>query len=184
VSESIDQWMMYLENDPNNTLKSIYGSFNTFLVSYAMKKFSLSKEESIELSHQTIVQFYLNATENKIKNKSGTLKPYLIGILRNLSHEYIRQKSKNALIQKMPILINNTIQYDVDIDVDHRLQILKSNYSKLGDSCKELLKLFYFQNYSLTKIVSVLHYKNTDSVKTQKYKCIKKLRSLIKETKH
>lgn len=182
--ESIHQWAVYLEKNPNSALEKIYHLHHSKLVFYVMKQFSFNKEISTDLSHQAIVQFYLNTINNKIKNKSGPLKPYLVGIVRNLSHEYIRQKKKNDSLQTIPILINNNEIYGFNEEVDSRIQSLQENYSKLGNSCKEILKLFYFQNYSLTKIMSLLNYKSTDSVKTQKYKCIKKLRSLIKESKH
>jgi len=46
----------------------------------------------------------------------------------------------------------------------------------MGDKCRELLILFYFRRLSLKEIAAELDYSNTDSVKSQKYKCIRQLK--------
>ena len=52
---------------------------------------------------------------------------------------------------------------------------------KLGDPCKRLLLLYYKEGLSMQQIADQLGYKNSDTAKNQKCKCIVRLRNLFKE---
>ena len=50
----------------------------------------------------------------------------------------------------------------------------------LGDHCKKILVLYYYENQSMKEILAALHYENEQVVRNKKYKCLKKLEELIK----
>jgi DNA-directed RNA polymerase specialized sigma24 family protein len=47
---------------------------------------------------------------------------------------------------------------------------------RLGEPCKTILQQFYFEGKSLTEICRHIGYKNVESVKVQKCKCLRRLR--------
>ena len=47
--------------------------------------------------------------------------------------------------------------------------------AKLDENSRTLLKLFYYKNYCMEAIAREMNYKNTNVVKSQKYRCLKKL---------
>jgi len=51
----------------------------------------------------------------------------------------------------------------------------------LGDPCKSLLELYYYKRLSMAEITEAMEYKNVDTTKNLKYKCIKRLRKLFEE---
>ena len=51
----------------------------------------------------------------------------------------------------------------------------------LGDACKKILTLFYYENLSMKEMVSHLHYENEQVVRNKKYKCLQQLTGILKE---
>jgi DNA-directed RNA polymerase specialized sigma24 family protein len=62
---------------------------------------------------------------------------------------------------------------------ENNLNLISRCFDQLGDPCHTLLDLFYYQKKSMEEITVELNYKNTDSAKNQKYKCIERLRKLV-----
>ena len=59
---------------------------------------------------------------------------------------------------------------------------LEKHFEKLGESCKKLLKLFYYQKASLKEIAASLNL-TEKTAKNTKYRCMKSLRSNYKSEK-
>jgi len=53
--------------------------------------------------------------------------------------------------------------------------------SRLGESCRELLTLVYYENLSFKEILEKLHYENEQVIRNKKYKCMKELTDMIKD---
>jgi DNA-directed RNA polymerase specialized sigma24 family protein len=50
----------------------------------------------------------------------------------------------------------------------------------LGDTCRKILTLYYFEKLSMNDIADQLGFANADTAKTKKYKCKKELDHKIK----
>ena len=61
------------------------------------------------------------------------------------------------------------------------LQMVERCLHLLGDPCKTLLELYYYKRLSMAEITEAMEYKNVDTTKNLKYKCIKRLRKLFEE---
>ena len=62
---------------------------------------------------------------------------------------------------------------------DYRAAIIEEVVDKMGKPCAPLLKLFYWEKKSWTDIAQELPYSGADSAKTQKNKCMGKLKVLV-----
>ena len=51
----------------------------------------------------------------------------------------------------------------------------------MGESCRKILSLFYYENLSMKEIVSQMHYENEQVVRNKKYKCLQQLTDKIKQ---
>ena len=77
-------------------------------------------------------------------------------------------------------------RYELTDDEDkEEMEVLfeqvESSLEKLGDPCKRLLELYYYYKKSLLEIAETLEYKNSDTVKNLKYKCLGRLRKLYRQ---
>ncbi len=52
---------------------------------------------------------------------------------------------------------------------------------KIQDRCKQLLRLFYFENERMAEIAKKMGFSSEKSAKTQKYKCMEKAHQLAKK---
>jgi DNA-directed RNA polymerase specialized sigma24 family protein len=58
--------------------------------------------------------------------------------------------------------------------------IIHQCIARMDETCRKLLTYYYFDDMSMQDITKKLGFANTDTTKTRKYKCKKKLDSLIK----
>ena len=64
-------------------------------------------------------------------------------------------------------------------DREGKLEKVRSIIETLQNPCADILKLFYFNNLSNDEIAEVLGYKNGNTVKNLKYKCIQRIKRLL-----
>ena len=65
-------------------------------------------------------------------------------------------------------------------DAKERLKIVMDCISQLGDVCKKVLTYYYYDGLKMPDIADKMNFSKTDTAKKKKYKCKKKLDSLIK----
>ena len=73
--------------------------------------------------------------------------------------------------------------YEDEINVHHEREVhyeqLNAALGQLGEPCSSLLKAFYHQDKSMNEIAADFGYTNPDNAKTQKYKCLARLRKIF-----
>ena len=63
------------------------------------------------------------------------------------------------------------------------LNLAEQCLEKLGDPCKSMLELYYYNKMSMEEITITLNYKNANTAKNLKYKCMNRLKRLFEEEK-
>ncbi len=56
---------------------------------------------------------------------------------------------------------------------------MERGLSSLGEPCKSLLEAYYLQKRSMTEIAATFGYTNADNAKSQKYKCLMRLKKFF-----
>ena len=51
----------------------------------------------------------------------------------------------------------------------------------LGETCRTILLLFYYENLSMKEILEATDYENEQVVRNKKYKCLKQLEKMLNE---
>lgn len=62
---------------------------------------------------------------------------------------------------------------------DAEYEMMHQSINKLGEPCKSLLEAFYFQKKSMQDIAEGFGYTNSENAKTQKYKCLMRLKKIF-----
>lgn len=79
--------------------------------------------------------------------------------------------------------VMETVPVDDDLDAHIRKQqdfnLMESAMNKIGEPCKTLLEAYYIHKKSMLQIAEEFGYTNTDNAKTQKYKCLVRLKKLF-----
>ncbi len=77
------------------------------------------------------------------------------------------------------------IDDDIEKNKDRDLEFNKmgSALQLLGEPCKTIIEDFYIHNRSMQEICENFGYTNSDNAKTQKYKCLQRLKKLFFQQK-
>ena len=62
---------------------------------------------------------------------------------------------------------------------DMQFDKMKVALESLGEPCKTIIEDFYIHNHSMQEICEKFGYTNTDNAKTQKYKCLQRLKKIF-----
>ena len=62
------------------------------------------------------------------------------------------------------------------------LKLIQSLFEELGESCKRILLLFYFEDLSMKEICEQTEYSSEQVLRNKKYKCMKSLIERVKSS--
>ena len=175
-------WIPKLKSNENQTLKEIYTQYKVSFTQQIKQKYCLQDEEAKEIFQLCMIVFYDNVMTNKLSSLSVNLNSYLMGIAHNKVYEHYRSEQKNkrskSAFSSMFTSIIHTDPAHSDIN-ESRLKVIIEAIQHIGDPCRSILQLFYYQNRSLKEITSHFNYKNVNTTKSLKYKCIQRIKKHI-----
>ena len=76
--------------------------------------------------------------------------------------------------------IDLCVSYDEEKE-DTEIKLLQTAFENLGEQCKKVIQLFYYEEKKLDEILTILNYTNKDVLKSQKSRCMKQLKDLKKK---
>jgi RNA polymerase sigma factor (sigma-70 family) len=76
---------------------------------------------------------------------------------------------------------NQSFDLNDDMDTQERERIIRSLVEQLGNPCAPLLLGHLWENKSMEILAQELGYSNADSAKSQKAKCMKKVKTFVKQ---
>jgi len=113
------------------------------------------------------------------------LSTYLFAVCKRMWYRKLERNSRVNLKEDWDD--NNYRQDSSTEDLDNFLEKeqqfdqLSEALQKLGAPCSELLKGFYMEQKSMQDLAKAFNYTNSENAKTQKYKCLNRLRKLFFE---
>lgn len=173
-------WFHAFKTNENQALKDIYRLYRKECILHARRKYKVSEEDAVDIFQQSILVLYDNTVSGKLTELSGGVKPYLLGIVRIKSLEYMRTHSKTVYPDDFTAHLATLPDEPLE-EENAMIEVVKTLLSQLGASCRHLLQMYYYKDLNLQQIVAETDYTSIDSVKTQKYKCMKRLQTMISE---
>ena len=105
---------------------------------------------------------------------TSKISTYIYSVCLNLWRKELDRKNRLSREEK------DEWQYIEDDKVE-QAKIIQDCIASLGETCKRILTYYYFEKMSMQEIAEKLEFANTDTAKTKKYKCKKRLDSLVKQ---
>ena len=165
-------------NNSDDALNKLYVGYFPMILQFILNN-NGDEDDAKDVYQEGIIVLY-----NKIKSGdfelSSKLKTYLYSVCRRIWLKKLSQQSKktNNIAD-----FEDVISTDVDME-DHELKEeqfdkMQSALLHLGEPCKTIIQDFYINNLSMHDISEKFGYTNTDNAKTQKYKCLQRLKKLF-----
>ncbi|TXE12757.1 sigma-70 family RNA polymerase sigma factor [Seonamhaeicola algicola] len=170
-----------LLQNSDKAFEKLYVSYKSDFMAFG-KTFSIKEEDLIDIYQDTFLSFYENLLNGKITQFTSSIKTYIFSIGKFKIYEYLRKNAKLKIVDEP---VNSEITLDnLNLDADvlsEQEQLVKVNFKKLGKQCQLILELFYLKGKTLKNIQIIENYDNTDVVKSQKSRCLRKLKQLVKK---
>lgn len=111
---------------------------------------------------------------------TAKLNTFIFATVKNMWHRrlaHIRREVRSDL-EEDAIASNDKSILDCVIE-DEETAALSAALDKLGDPCRKLLLLYYWEEHSMEVIAKEMGFANADTVKSKKYQCKKALENLL-----
>ncbi|HTQ64101.1 MAG TPA: sigma-70 family RNA polymerase sigma factor [Puia sp.] len=141
-----------------------------------------SDQDAEDIFQETVVAFIDIVRKGKYRMEAS-VKTFLVSIAKNIWYNEIKKRERSGYREKLYETSRDKNEQDVSHYISNREmnQELRGLLDRLGESCRKILILFYYENLSMKEIVDHLHYENEQVIRNKKYKCLQQLTELIKE---
>lgn len=167
-------------NRDEQQFDKLYRQYREEFISWSLKNFNCSREEAVEIYQQSMIVLYENVVNHKLKDLTKA-KTYLFGIAKNKFHDLWRQESKMEPLGDTDFSTEPDMMMEEYEEETQKINLVKSSLVQLGEPCKSILEQYYYHKKNMTEIAEALQYKNTDTAKNQKYKCLQRLKKIFQE---
>ena len=154
-----------------SALEYLYQKYYRMMIKLVTSN-SGTEYEAKDIYQEALIVLWQKAVSDNLVLTSK-LSTYLYSICQNLWRKELDRKSR---------LSNETqdkTEY-MEHDRDERVRIIRECIEQLGDTCQKVLTYYYFDGMSMSDIADKLNFSSTDTAKTKKYKCKKRLDQLVK----
>jgi len=172
-------WIKEIKRNDNKALKLFYKTYRKDVLLWLGKNYNIDMETGADIFQQSIVLFYDKVIQNKLTDENANVKTYIYGICKNKALTQLRKDKKENSFKKEYSRMISTKENNENDFLEKKNETLSEALDKIGNPCKKILELFYYKMYNIEEISTVLGYKNANTTKTQKYKCIKRLQLMV-----
>lgn len=158
-------------NGDEKALETLYKKYYRMMTKLVMSN-NGTEEEAKDIYQEALIVFWQKATSKKLVLTSK-ISTYLYSICLNLWRKELDRKKRLSNEEK------DAIEYQ-GVEKREKERIIRDCVNQLGDTCKLVLMYYYFDGMSMQDIATKLGFANTNTAKTKKYKCKKKLDNLVK----
>jgi len=165
-------------NNSEEALNRLYTGYFPMVLQFILNN-NGDEDDAKDVYQESIIVVY-NKIQSGDFELTSKLKTYIYSISRRIWLKKLAQQSKKT---------NNIAEFEDVIAVEEDLEQheakdlqfdkMDSALQQLGEPCKTIIQDFYINNLSMQDISEKFGYTNTDNAKTQKYKCLQRLKKLF-----
>lgn len=163
----------------NKTFLYLYKEYQSQILRMVEKN-SGNADDALDIFQEGMVALWTNISQGKYTLREGAkVSSYFFAMCRNIWISRLRkQKNIQPLTETDELTDAKEIQ---EMQTQHELiSDLEKHFRQLGESCRKLLSLFYYQKESL-KVIAQQMGITEKTAKNNKYRCMQNLRSLYQQ---
>ncbi|HYG49940.1 MAG TPA: sigma-70 family RNA polymerase sigma factor [Flavobacteriales bacterium] len=162
---------------PNKALEELYKGYPT--IRHFIKTHGGNDDDARDVFQECIMVLYRNVQKSDF-TLTANVNTYLFSITKYMWKDILKKKNR-----QVNFVCENTPGDEEDIkamlEEEEKFKWLDEILGTLGEKCAGILRMTYFSKMSMDEIAQALGYKNVDTAKTQKYKCLERARNLAAE---
>lgn len=177
-----DQHIDALKRNDNSRIKELYGRYRDEFFAFS-RKYQIDKTDSADIYQEAFIAIRKHAISGKLHTVNSSFKTYLFGIGKHLIYNKLKDNASKSSYS--PKLHHTDTDYDlIQIEEEKELtkeqKLLRHYFSQLGKSCQQMLTLSFYRGLTNEEIAKQHGYESEAVVRSQKSRCLKTLKALIK----
>ncbi|MGZ3872485.1 MAG: RNA polymerase sigma factor [Mucilaginibacter sp.] len=169
-------------NNSESVLKRLYLAYFPMILQLVINN-NGSSDDAKDIYQEAIIVLY-----NKVKTGdfelSSKLKTYIYSVCRRLWLKRLTQLNRyGGDIKDFQEYLVVDDETERNNERDIQFNKMGNALQLLGEPCKTIIEDFYINNRSMQEICENFGYTNADNAKTQKYKCLQRLKKLFFQQK-
>ena len=164
-----------IKSGDEEILLHLYKEYNNLIKSFIIK--NGGNDENIDdIVQDTIISLWKNVQKPTFLLQAK-LSTYIIAIAKN---KWFKELKKQNRFRRVDATHSRTIKAsNTSNNLDHA--IIVKIVQQMDETCRKLLAYFYFDGLNNKSIAEKLNFANTNTVKSKKYQCFKKLQATVLE---
>jgi RNA polymerase sigma factor (sigma-70 family) len=166
-------------NRLNESIKAIYRDCFDMLSRYVINN-NGSRQDAEDIFQEVVVSFIDIVQKNKFRGEAS-VKTFLFAMNK---HSWLNELKRRGRAEKREMNYEKG-QEKIEMDAAHFMagreakNELMTIVTRLGEACKKILLMFYYDNLSMKEILDNTDFENEQVVRNKKYKCLKQLEQMI-----
>jgi len=138
-----------------------------------------SADDAKDIFQEAMIVLYEKARSGSFE-LNCQIKTYLYSVARRLWLKRLQHNSRySGDIGHAEAVVPVEDDIEEHTRRDQEFEMMNSAIGSLGEPCKSLLEAFYLQKKNMQEIAADFGYTNAENAKTQKYKCLIRLKKIF-----
>ena len=163
----------------NEAIRSIYSRHYGTLSSF-VKNNRGTDDDAQDIFQEVVISFVRLVEQSRFRGESA-IGTFLYALNRNMWLNELKRRGRAVKREERFEVAKAKDVDSIDRAIENREshRLLLEAVAELGESCKNILMMFYYENLSMKDIAASTHFENEQVVRNKKYKCLKKLEALL-----
>jgi RNA polymerase sigma factor (sigma-70 family) len=169
------------EKDLNQAIQFLYQQYAETTCSFIIN-YGGSRQDAEDIFQETVISFIGIIKKGSYRGEAS-IKTFLVSVARNIWFNELKKRERSDNREKRFEYGREQNEADISEHISNmeKKRQLRELVYKLGEPCRKVLMLFYYENLSMKEIVELLPYENEQVVRNKKYKCLQQLTGMIKD---
>lgn len=155
----------------NQAIKALYRYYP--VVRQMILKNNGSRQDAEDIYQESLIILFRKSKEESFRLTSS-LSTFLFSISRFQWMNELRKRKKEAKEKLEDFSEEDANFFSVCVEDETKFKKAEQALMKLGEKCRELLRLFYFEKLDFATIAGKIGLNNQKVAKSQKHRCLEK----------
>ncbi len=168
--------------DIDNAVGFIYRNHYRVLENFVLT--NSGNEMDAEDIIQEVLVVFIDIIQTKRYRNEASVRSFLYTLTRNLWISELRKRGSDSKRNVFFEAGREKEEEDISTLLIYKeAQVLIVElFERMGEKCKQILTLFYYENLPMKEILKQTNYENEQVLRNRKYKCLKELTDIIQQS--
>ncbi len=167
-------------------LDELYTQHRAAFLTYAQRQLYATEDDAADCFQDAVIAFYKNIVSGRLTELTCGIRTYLFAIGKRLVYRKNERRHRERPVDPdAGIGLGNDPADELDLSLlnrfedDHRKVLLAAALGKLGETCQQILTLFYYHHYPIESIQETLKLSSPGATRIKKMRCLDKLKLIL-----